>query len=273
MRFASAVAIRVITLTVIVWGLLAAHGAYAAQCYCEFSGGPCNGQPFDQGAVNGADVATLCKNACGVLTPHVVPNWGDLCPMNVVGTECKPKVPDTPSCKTMPKNNCFCQYIGGPCDGKSYNKGELPAGVDLLFKCIKSCGHDKAKVAAYNDVCGYTQACEVADPKVTACGVAAPTGTVGQIGAISGGKSINLTNPLGTTSIPQLIGQIINAVLGFVGSIALLMFIYGGFTWLTSRGSADSIKRGTGIMVWSIAGLVLIFSSYALVKLILGALK
>ena len=78
-----------------------------------------------------------------------------------------------------------------------------------------------------------------------------------------------LTDPLCIDSPQTLIGRVIGAALGIVGSLALLMFIYGGFTWMTSAGSAEKVTKGKGIMVWAAIGLVVIFSSYALVKFVI----
>lgn len=83
-----------------------------------------------------------------------------------------------------------------------------------------------------------------------------------------------LRNPLDGIDSPQeLIGKIINAVMGLIGSIALLMFIYGGFTWLTSAGNTEKVKKGKDILVWAAIGLVFIFSSYALVNFIINSIK
>lgn len=74
-----------------------------------------------------------------------------------------------------------------------------------------------------------------------------------------------LVNPLGSIlSIPQLVGKIISIGLGFLGSLALLMFVYGGFLWMTSRGDANQIKKGTGTLLWAAIGIVFVFSSYSL---------
>lgn len=81
----------------------------------------------------------------------------------------------------------------------------------------------------------------------------------------------SLSNPLKANTPQQLIGQIINAVLGLVGSLALLMFVFGGLTWMTSGGNAEKIKKGRDILVWAAIGLVVVFSAYGLVRvLILG---
>ncbi len=87
--------------------------------------------------------------------------------------------------------------------------------------------------------------------------------------------SVKLDNPLGTsiTTPQELIGKIINSVLGVVGSIALLMFVFGGLTWMTSSGSAEKVKKGRDIIMWSAIGLVIIFSAYGLVRVILQGIK
>ncbi len=77
--------------------------------------------------------------------------------------------------------------------------------------------------------------------------------------------------PIGEVTGPQLIGRIIKTVLALVGAFTLAMFIYGGFTWLTSGGSPDRIKKGRDIIVWATIGLAVIFASYTLVDFILKA--
>ncbi len=79
-----------------------------------------------------------------------------------------------------------------------------------------------------------------------------------------------LTNPLGDIDTPQkLIGKVINSVLGIVGSLALLMFVYGGLTWMTSSGNQEKVKKGKDIIVWSAIGLAIIFSAYGLTRVLI----
>ncbi|MBI5072056.1 hypothetical protein HZB93_04200 [Candidatus Falkowbacteria bacterium] len=89
-------------------------------------------------------------------------------------------------------------------------------------------------------------------------------------------EKIKLENPLGggtgVTSVPLLIGNIIKTILMIVGALALAMFVYGGFTWLTSGGSADKVKKGKDILIWATIGLIVIFTSYTLVDFLLTAL-
>jgi hypothetical protein len=84
---------------------------------------------------------------------------------------------------------------------------------------------------------------------------------------------VSLPNPLGTTSPEELIGRVIKALLSIVGSLALLMFIYGGILWLTAGGSSEGVKKGQEIIKWSVAGILLIFTAYIILRYVLGALQ
>jgi hypothetical protein len=80
-------------------------------------------------------------------------------------------------------------------------------------------------------------------------------------------------SPIGDIDIATLIGLIIKGVLGIVGSIALLMFVYGGFLMLVSQGDAAKVKKGKDALIWAAAGLVVIFGSYIFVSFILAGLS
>jgi len=95
-------------------------------------------------------------------------------------------------------------------------------------------------------------------------------GTQSSSSAAGSIEPIHLDNPLGNVDTPQeLIGTVINAALGVIGSIALIMFIYGGFVWLTSSGNEQKVTQGRNILMWAAIGLVIIFLSYALVKFVI----
>ena len=54
-------------------------------------------------------------------------------------------------------------------------------------------------------------------------------------------------------------------ILGIVGSLALLFFIYGGIIFLIAGGREDQIKKGKDILTAAIIGLILVFSSYLII--------
>jgi len=87
-------------------------------------------------------------------------------------------------------------------------------------------------------------------------------------------QAILLPNPLGTdvNSIPELINRVIIAILGIVGALALLMFVWGGLLWMTSAGNVEQVKKGRDTLVWASIGLLIIFASYTLVSTIFKSL-
>ncbi len=83
-----------------------------------------------------------------------------------------------------------------------------------------------------------------------------------------------LENPLKMKdlTIPSLIGTIIKVALGVIGSITLLMLVWGGFLWLTSAGNDERVQHGTQTMLWAVIGLAVVFSSYFLITTYLNLL-
>lgn len=85
--------------------------------------------------------------------------------------------------------------------------------------------------------------------------------------------SVSLDNPLKVNTAPELIGVIIQGALGVIGALVLLMFVWGGFQWLTSAGSPDKVKKGSQTMIWAGIGAVLVFSSYIILNAVLKAIR
>jgi len=86
-------------------------------------------------------------------------------------------------------------------------------------------------------------------------------------------ESVQLENPLGDKTDPNvIIGTIIAGALSIVGALVLLMFVWGGFKWLTSAGSPEKVKTGTQTMIWAAIGAVIVFASYIILQNVLKAL-
>jgi len=87
------------------------------------------------------------------------------------------------------------------------------------------------------------------------------------------GETIALENPIGAgTDINTILGSGIKVALGVVGSLSLLVFVYGGFLWLTSAGSSEKVKKGWDTMIYAAIGLFVIFSSYAILNTVLNGI-
>jgi len=89
---------------------------------------------------------------------------------------------------------------------------------------------------------------------------------------VTGGSGFTFEPPLGRLTIQDVIGRIIYAILGIVGSIALLMFIIGGVMWMTAAGDSEKITKAKNILIWSILGLVVIFAAFGITRFVLTAI-
>ncbi len=65
----------------------------------------------------------------------------------------------------------------------------------------------------------------------------------------------------------------VKAILGLVGSLALIMFVYGGLVLLTSAGNPEKVTKGKTIMINALIGIVIVFTSYMIIQFTLSALK
>lgn len=82
---------------------------------------------------------------------------------------------------------------------------------------------------------------------------------------------IHSLNKLKTNSIQGLIALIIKTAMGVLGTISLIMTIYGGFLWMTSAGNASQTEKAENVLFWGALGVFVIFGSYAIINLIFEA--
>ena len=66
--------------------------------------------------------------------------------------------------------------------------------------------------------------------------------------------------------------QISNWILGIVGSLSLIMFIYGGLMFLISAGSSETVGKAKKIIIAAVVGLTIVFSSYLIIKFTLKSI-
>lgn len=73
----------------------------------------------------------------------------------------------------------------------------------------------------------------------------------------------------GCETLDQLIQLGVNYgrfIMGLSGSLALVMFVWGGFLMLTSAGNAKKVQDGKTKMMAAVVGLIIIFSAFTVVK-------
>lgn len=89
--------------------------------------------------------------------------------------------------------------------------------------------------------------------------------------AVAGGGMYGFIDPLGGTTIPGLVARIISRVLPVVGSLFLVMFIYGGFLWFSSAGDEKKVGKARQTLINAVIGIVIVMGAAILVDNIITA--
>ncbi len=74
---------------------------------------------------------------------------------------------------------------------------------------------------------------------------------------------------LGTNNIKDIVVNIVNIALGFLGILATLIILYGGWLWMTSRGESDQIDKAKQTISAGVIGLVIILASYGIARFVI----
>ncbi len=69
-----------------------------------------------------------------------------------------------------------------------------------------------------------------------------------------------------------MISGIIGIVMGFLGIIAVLIILWGGFIWMTAGGEPDKVEKAKKMIYSGIIGLVIIFAAYAIASFVIDNL-
>jgi hypothetical protein len=75
----------------------------------------------------------------------------------------------------------------------------------------------------------------------------------------------NVNQEPGVNSLPELVGNIINVVLGFLGIIFVIFIDFvSGFQWMLAGGNSDAINKAKGRMINAIIGLVIVLAAFSI---------
>lgn len=84
----------------------------------------------------------------------------------------------------------------------------------------------------------------------------------------AGGEGIK--NPLAINTVSELLGKVINWMLGLVGFIALIALIVGGARMIMDFGNEEQVKKGKTTVLWAVIGLLVVILSYAIINIVTG---
>jgi len=77
---------------------------------------------------------------------------------------------------------------------------------------------------------------------------------------------------LGQANLQKTIGNIINVILGFLGIVAVIIILWGGFKWMTAGGSDEKVQEARKLLIAGVIGLAIILSAYAITSFVISSL-
>ena len=84
--------------------------------------------------------------------------------------------------------------------------------------------------------------------------------------------NVQATTGLGNTDPREMAARVVNIMLGFIGIIAVIIILLGGFKWMTAAGNEDQISSGNKIMGAGLVGLVIVLAAYAIAAFVVNQL-
>jgi len=66
------------------------------------------------------------------------------------------------------------------------------------------------------------------------------------------------------TTLTQYVADIINVFFGLLGTIFIILMVYGGYTWMTAAGNSEKVSKAQNTLKVAIIGLIIIASAYAI---------
>ena len=87
---------------------------------------------------------------------------------------------------------------------------------------------------------------------------------------ISAAQAADVINPIASGDFTVLAGRFLQWLLSLSGGVALLMLVIGGMLYMTSAGDPQKAEQGKKIVIWTVAGLLIVLLSYAIISLISG---
>ncbi|MDD4900993.1 MAG: pilin [Patescibacteria group bacterium] len=77
---------------------------------------------------------------------------------------------------------------------------------------------------------------------------------------------------LGSTDPRAIAASVINVILGFLGIIAVVIILLGGFKWMTGGGNEDKVGEAKKLITAGVIGLVIILASWGIATFVINGL-
>lgn len=94
-----------------------------------------------------------------------------------------------------------------------------------------------------------------------------------QFGLEETGKAAKLIGKDKVQTPQALIGIYIGYGLSFIGVLFFLLMLYGGYLWMTARGSSEKVEKGKEVIISAVLGMAVIFLSYVVTSFVVTQLS
>ncbi len=86
------------------------------------------------------------------------------------------------------------------------------------------------------------------------------------------GEAEDISAGLGDRDPRDIAASLIQVILGFLGILAVVIILIGGFKWMTAAGNEDQVAEARKIIVAGIIGLVIILAAWGIANFVLESL-
>jgi len=93
------------------------------------------------------------------------------------------------------------------------------------------------------------------------------------LGQASLGIEVGGSTGLGSRDLKETITAVLNVLLGFLGIIAVIVILLGGFKWMTAGGNEDKTGEAKKLIGAGIVGLVIILAAYAIATYVINTIS
>ena len=73
--------------------------------------------------------------------------------------------------------------------------------------------------------------------------------------------------------LPAMIGGLIQTAMGFLGIVAVVIVLIGGFLWMTAAGDDKKVESAKKLLGAGVIGLIIIMAAYAITAFVLSQLS
>lgn len=85
-------------------------------------------------------------------------------------------------------------------------------------------------------------------------------------------ENVNQNLGLGNRDPREIAASAINVIMGFLGIIAVVIILIGGFKWMTAAGEESKVEEAKKLMTAGVIGLVIILAAWGITIFVMNAL-